>query len=59
MADTSIIVYFGKHKGKRIDEIPSDYLQWLIGASADEEISEAAEEEYSYREHYNCHIWAE
>ena len=24
----SQVVYFGKHKGKRLDEIPADYLIW-------------------------------
>jgi exodeoxyribonuclease X len=27
------IVNFGKHKGRRWDEVPSDYLKWMIGAT--------------------------
>lgn len=31
---------FGKHKGERIDEIPSDYLRWLLdNANLDDEIA--------------------
>jgi uncharacterized protein (DUF3820 family) len=26
-----IVMPFGKYKGQSIDEIPTDYLDWLIG----------------------------
>ena len=24
-------IYFGKHKGKKMREVPTDYLQWALG----------------------------
>ena len=30
-----LIINFGKHKGKLIDEIPSDYKKWLYEANKD------------------------
>ena len=30
MADRyELVIQFGKHKGRTIEEIPSDYLKWL------------------------------
>lgn len=40
MDDTRI--NFGKHKGKRLSEIPLDYVQWLAKKSFDQEIRQAA-----------------
>ncbi len=36
---------FGKHKGQRLDEIPVDYLEWLLTTNLDEDL------EYSVK-HY-------
>ncbi|AZR72503.1 hypothetical protein BBF96_03360 [Anoxybacter fermentans] len=33
---------FGKHKGKRLEELDTDYLQWVIGKADKEELREAA-----------------
>jgi DNA polymerase III epsilon subunit-like protein len=30
---------FGKHKGKKFDEIPVDYLEWLYGTDLDEDMA--------------------
>ena len=27
-------IYFGKHKGKKMREVPTDYLQWALGEKA-------------------------
>lgn len=29
---------FGKHKGKRLTEVPEDYIEWMLGNSTDERI---------------------
>ena len=28
---------FGKHRGEEIENVPSDYLQWLMGALEDDD----------------------
>lgn len=28
---SSTVLQFGKHKGKRLDQVPEDYLRWLVG----------------------------
>lgn len=48
---------FGKYRGKEIEDIPSEYLNWLAAGCDNEEVATAADEEYQYREKYNCHIW--
>jgi hypothetical protein len=30
-ADT--VLHFGKHKGKRLADVPTDYLRWMLGQS--------------------------
>ena len=30
---------FGKHKGKKMSEVPMDYLQWLAGTNLDEDLA--------------------
>ena len=52
---------FGRHKNKRIDELPSGYLLWVAEAlSAKTELNrrliKACDDEWQYRERYNCHI---
>jgi uncharacterized protein (DUF3820 family) len=41
---------WGKYQGKTIEELPSSYLKWLSEECDDDEIMEAAEEEYKWRE---------
>lgn len=31
MNDPTVVMPFGKHKGEEIGEIPTSYLDWLIG----------------------------
>ena len=57
-----IVMPFGKHKGKQIDELPSSYLLWMC-ENFDESKSDftriliaEANEEYDHRERYNCHF---
>jgi DNA polymerase III epsilon subunit-like protein len=33
---------FGKHKGKKMDQIPPDYLQWLLSTDLDEDLAHTA-----------------
>jgi len=40
---------FGKFKGQKIDDIPSDYLKWVSENVENEEICCAADEEYRRR----------
>lgn len=47
---------FGKHKGEDIEDLPSSYLKWLAENCDDEEICEAADEEWQWRQDHNAHI---
>jgi len=38
---------FGKHKGQKMDQIPPDYLQWLLSTDLDEDLA------YTARYHLN------
>ncbi|KKM79221.1 hypothetical protein LCGC14_1352090 [marine sediment metagenome] len=49
---------FGKHRGEKIEDLPSDYLRWMKNEMDDEELKEAAEEEYSQREDEGTHFWS-
>jgi len=53
-----LIMYFGKYKGKTIEQIPSSYLKWLAENCEDETICSVADEEYRIRTNYNDH-WEE
>lgn len=55
--DHDSIMPFGKHKGKLICDIPSDYLRWAAREIDDEEIAEACSNEYEYRDRHNVHFW--
>lgn len=47
---------FGKYKGQYIHNLPSSYLHWLaVNCDWNTEVQEAADEEWQYRETYNCH----
>jgi hypothetical protein len=55
-----MILHFGKYKGKNIEDIPSDYLKWIMEKfNGDEEIIIAAEKEYEYRSNWKKHFWSE
>ena len=42
--DGKVILTFGKHAGKPIEELPKDYLQWVCGADFSEEVKQIARE---------------
>jgi Putative quorum-sensing-regulated virulence factor len=44
---------WGKHAGKEIEDLPTDYLKWLAENCDDEDICEAADEEYRYRKDHD------
>jgi len=52
---------FGMYKGKKIEQIPDNYLRW-IAENLDEDtplhkaICEACDKELSWRESFNWHI---
>lgn len=52
---------WGKYKGSDIYFLPSAYLYWLAEKGEDlglykcKEIAKIADEEWNYREKYNCH----
>lgn len=54
-------VHFGKHRGKDIEEIPSDYLRWLVLKcdNADSDLIEEAEKELSFRDRWKSHFYEE
>lgn len=48
---------FGKYKGEYIEDLPSSYLHWLaVNCDWNDEVQEAADAEYQYREKYDCHF---
>ena len=55
-----MIMPFGVHRGKDIEDIPSDYLKWIINkVTTNDELVEAAEQEYDFREKWKTHFWSE
>jgi hypothetical protein len=50
-----MIMPFGKYHGTDIEDLPSSYLKWLAENCQDEDICEAADKEYSYRNDHKCH----
>ena len=54
--DVRIKMLWGKFKGKYIDEIPSSYLKYVAENWNETKISLACDDEWQYRERYNCHI---
>lgn len=51
------VLPFGKYEGRSIEEVPSGYLRWLIQTLDDEEIVEAAENEFRFRTYHSCHFY--
>lgn len=47
---------FGKYIGQDLEDIPSSYLRWLAENCDDDEICEAADEEYQWREANRKHF---
>ena len=50
-------IKFGKYKGLKLDQVPSDYLLLIVYHCKGREIRFAAVEEYIYREDNGCHFW--
>jgi len=53
------IVPFGAHKDECIEEVPSDYLEWVINNVDNEEFVSEAEEEFERRTDENAHFYSE
>lgn len=51
-----MVIYFGKYKGKDLEEIPSGYLKWLAENCEDDEVATAADDEYNWRTDHNKHF---
>lgn len=51
------VVPFGKYRGKTIEEIPSGYLKWLAENCDNDDICEAADKEYQWRNQHSKHFW--
>ena len=51
-----MIMPWGKHVGKDMEDIPSSYLKWLAEKCDDDEICEAADQEYQFREEHRRHF---
>ena len=47
----------GKHQGKEMHEIPSDYLKWVSENWSQENVAEAADEEWNFRERNRTHFY--
>jgi len=45
-----MLMPWGKHLGTDIEDLPTDYLKWLAENCDDDEICEAADEEYRCRQ---------
>lgn len=55
--DGTMVMPWGKYRGKTIEEIPSGYLSWLMDNCDDDDICEAADLEFELREIYGTHFW--
>ena len=54
------VMPFGMHKGKTFEQIPSEYLYWLIGETEiDKAIRKEAELEHTAREKNDQHWYSE
>ena len=54
-----MIINFGKYKGREVEELPSQYLEWFLDTIENKpRLYEAIEEEYNFREKTNTH-WEE
>lgn len=39
----------GRHDGKEVSDLPSDYLKWLMDNFGDDDVRDEASEEYNRR----------
>jgi hypothetical protein len=54
--DGTTIITFGMYNGKTLEEIPSDYLKYVINNTNDEDLAEAADAEYEWRTEWKKHF---
>lgn len=55
-----MIIHFGKYQGKDLEQIPSDYLEWITNKVSDnDELVEEAEKELEFRDRWNKHFYGE
>lgn len=52
-----MIIWFGKFKGTKIRNLPSDYLKWVAENVENEDVCCAADEEYRWRTNNNEHFY--
>jgi len=53
-----VTIPFGRYQGRQINDIPSNYLKWIIdNVENNDELVEAATEEYQFRNDYRNHFW--
>ncbi|MGO9372705.1 MAG: putative quorum-sensing-regulated virulence factor [Syntrophobacteraceae bacterium] len=55
--DGTMVISFGKYRGKTIEELPSGYLKWIAENVDDDDLCEAADAEYQWRSQHGTHIW--
>lgn len=53
---TELVMPWGRHIGKVLSDLPSSYLGWLAEECHDEDICEAADEEYQWRTDHSAHF---
>jgi len=53
--DEAVVIRWGQHAGKTLGELPSSYLLWLAGNARQEDICEAADRLWKWREKYGEH----
>ncbi len=44
-----MLMPWGKHRGQDIEDLPTDYLKWLAENCDDDDVCDAADEEYRWR----------
>ena len=52
----SIILQYGKYKGRILDSVPSNYLKWASKNFNNDTIATAADVLWQWRDDMNCHI---
>jgi len=51
-----MIMPWGKHKDVDMEDIPSSYLSWLAENCDNDDICQAADNEYTFRTDHNTHF---
>lgn len=58
MYGEGLVLSFGKHEGKKMNECPSSYLRWLVDKLDEKKFQPvilAAEAEIGYRDKHDVH----